>query len=73
MTCSTCKYRKPDERPEYSSAGLCRRFPPQIAVWPMVGPESTLTQPGYEQHFPWMQADDWCGEYHVANTGGDDA
>ena len=58
-TCSTCAHRHPDERPEYEGAGLCRRFPPQIAVWSY----PDFSGPQYEQHWPWMSATDWCGEH----------
>lgn len=63
--CSTCRFRKPDERPAYSESGHCRRFPPQLAVWTVTGHDQP-SQPGYEQHFPWMSKDDWCGEYQEA-------
>lgn len=63
LSCSTCVFRKPDERPEYDGAGHCRRYPPQIAVWTVTHPEGGQSQPGFEQHYPWMHADDWCGEW----------
>ena len=30
-TCETCQYRQPDERPEFSTGGHCRRYPPTIS------------------------------------------
>lgn len=61
-TCENCPWRKPDKRPEYPGYGQCRRHPPQIAVWTITGHDYP-SQPGYEQHWPWMAPDDWCGEF----------
>lgn len=66
-TCSTCRFRHPDERPGYEGAGECRRFPPSVLIWTVAHPDEP-TQPGFEQHFPWMQADGWCGEHQTKRT-----
>ena len=59
-TCASCRFRKPDERPEYPGEGFCRRYPPIV-----VETVDFSGQGGnhYSQHRPWMEADDWCGEY----------
>lgn len=67
-TCSTCRFRHPDERPGYEGAGECRRFPPVVGVWTFTHPDGGASQPGFEQHFPWMQADGWCGEYRARDA-----
>lgn len=66
-TCETCRFQKPDERPEYQGAGYCRRYPPQLAVWTMTG-HDLPSQPGFEQHFPWMAKGEWCGEHREATA-----
>ncbi|HEX7858044.1 MAG TPA: hypothetical protein VF503_30550 [Sphingobium sp.] len=63
-TCSTCRFRQPDTRPGYEIAGECRRYPPQIAVWTVTGHDNP-SQPGFEQHWPWMAGDQSCGEYQA--------
>lgn len=69
--CRDCRYREPDTRPEYEGAGHCRRYPPQINIW--AGTDSyDRSQANFEQHWPWMAATDWCGEFAPGNalTGG---
>ena len=57
-TCKSCLYRKPDRRPEFINHGFCRRHPPQIAAMLYDG-----ISPCPESHWPWVEPDDWCGEY----------
>ncbi len=56
--CGRCKYRWPDKREEYKDHGECRRFPPQVAL--TASPDGSSN---YEQHWPWMHPDGWCGEF----------
>jgi len=58
-TCKTCKFRHPDKRPEYADNGECRRYPPQVSQWT----HADYSGPQYDQHWPWMSKDGWCGEY----------
>ena len=60
--CQTCVFRKPDARPEYADHGYCVRYPPTVLAW---SSRSKYDQPEgvIEQHWPWMQPNDWCGEY----------
>jgi hypothetical protein len=58
-TCETCRFRKPDSRPEYASSGYCRRYPPQVAQWT----HPDYNGPQYDQHWPWMAGEDFCGEH----------
>lgn len=60
--CQNCRFYFRDENtPE--GQGLCRRFPPSIAV---------ITQTPKEQrtnfHFPMMMDTGWCGEYSPSET-----
>lgn len=59
-TCSTCRFRVPDARPEYALAGQCRRYPPTVSEQVAF---DGLGSNHFSQLWPWMQADDWCGEY----------
>ena len=67
-TCETCRFREPDARPDYAGAGNCHRYPPTVAVWTMTGHDQP-SQPGFEQHWPWMPVGSWCGEHKP--KGGD--
>lgn len=58
MKCADCRFRKPDERPEWAGAGQCRRYPPTWQAMVHVSGDRD-----WEQTWPWMQADDWCGEF----------
>ncbi len=58
-SCRNCMFRYPDKRPEYEGSGYCRRHPPQVSQWT----HPDYNGPQYDQHWPWMNADDWCGEY----------
>jgi len=60
--CETCRFREPDNRPEYPGAGFCQRYPPTLAVWTASGPYGE-PQANFEQHWPWMAANARCGEY----------
>jgi hypothetical protein len=59
-TCETCRWRKPDEREEYSSSGTCCRFPP-IVVEQVSFDGSGANH--FSQHRPWMAPNDFCGEH----------
>jgi hypothetical protein len=61
--CSFCRFRHADARPEYAGAGECRRFPPTPTVTTGFDGSSQ-----YEQHWPWMAASDWCGEFQAATV-----
>jgi hypothetical protein len=61
--CSLCRFRHADARPEYVGAGECRRFPPTPTVTTGFDGSSQ-----YEQHWPWMAAGDWCGEFQTSLT-----
>jgi hypothetical protein len=68
-TCATCIFRKPDDRPEYATSGQCRRYPPVVVeIVSFDGSGSNH----FSQHWPWMSADDWCGEWvpNPSNEGG---
>lgn len=58
-TCKACRFGKPDHREQFADSGHCRRFPPQVSQWT----HPDYNGPQYDQHWPWMAADDWCGEY----------
>lgn len=58
-SCARCEFRNPDPRPEYEGAGYCRRFPPTINQWT----HPNYDGPQYEQHWPWVRGDEWCGEF----------
>ncbi len=30
QTCETCRFLEPDNRPDYTGCGTCRRFPPIV-------------------------------------------
>lgn len=57
--CGSCAFRKPDERPDWKEHGYCRRYPPQV----IVGIRDGNTAGDWSQEWPWMQKDDWCGEW----------
>lgn len=59
MRCETCRFLKLDPRLAYITNGQCRRFPPQVLVWT----HPDYTGPQYDQHWPWVGPNDWCGEY----------
>lgn len=58
MAGRTCRFRLPDTREAYKDAGYCRRMPPQLISYLTINGDQQI-----EQHFPWMSADEWCGEY----------
>lgn len=60
--CETCRFREPDKRPAYANTGECRRFPPQVSIWTGRGGYDEPV-PCYEQNWPWVQPDNWCGEH----------
>lgn len=66
-TCETCRFRKPDPRDDYKSHGECRRLPPVPMCWTGQDGYSNATA-HYEQHWPFMQPDDWCGEHKPTET-----
>lgn len=59
-TCSTCRHRKPDLRPEYAGAGHCWRYPP-VCVETVAFDGSGGNH--FSQQRPWMQANEYCGEW----------
>jgi hypothetical protein len=65
MCCRDCLYRQPDDRLEYSDAGQCRRYPP-IVVEQVSFDGSGFNH--FSQHWPWMAAFDWCGEWKSNRT-----
>lgn len=59
--CKTCRFLKEDERPEYKHHGSCRRMPPQLIAYGLPSGDVSV-----EQHWPWMNPDDWCGLWERA-------
>jgi hypothetical protein len=57
-TCATCRFRHPvpNCQPE---DGYCRRFPPQLVSLTM----PRLEQSVLENHYPFVQGSEWCGEH----------
>lgn len=60
QTCETCRFLEPDNRPDYTGCGTCRRFPPIVV--------ETVAFDGsggnhFSQHRPWMNKGEWCGEH----------
>lgn len=53
-SCKTCGYFETDSY----DGGLCRRYPPQGVAEREYGGDSTTAF-----HFPFLQDDDWCGEW----------
>lgn len=64
-TCANCRFRMPDDRPEHVGSGQCRRNPPTVVSVPTTPRVADDTGQGawIEQHWPWMTAADWCGEW----------
>lgn len=60
MTCKTCKYAISDGVVREKPAFYCRRYPPQIVI-----SHNNTYGPQLEQHFPWMEGDQSCGEYRL--------
>lgn len=56
-TCRSCEYR-------YILNGtvFCHRFPPQVLLVPMPGPNGQM-QPGFQSAFPAVDPSMICGEY----------
>ena len=48
------------------SIGWCRRYPPQIVMWPRDGVE----EPVAEDFRPDVRGDDWCGEFKEGPNDG---
>ena len=61
-TCATCWHRSPDIRPEYAAKGngSCRRYPP---TWQSHRAMDGSGNSDFDQLWPYMEGDDWCGEY----------
>jgi hypothetical protein len=59
--CKNCAFREPDARPEYINYGLCRRNPPTVVAY------SNGVDNFVENHWPWVEPENWCGEwlYHA--------
>jgi hypothetical protein len=59
--CGSCFFGLTHEK----GAVLCRRHPPTVLVvgYSGGGIQAGITSNMVEQHQPWMQQDDWCGEY----------
>ncbi len=67
QSCLNCRFIKPDERANYTKlGGYCRRFPPQVVVSFMRDGFGDNT-PLVEQHYPWQDVTDWCGEWQHAS------
>lgn len=67
MTCNDCRFFKPAEA-GLSSAGLCRKSPPQLFV--MQQPASKLVgnnaqSMGFMSQFPPTFPDSWCGAWEA--------
>lgn len=54
----TCRFRSPDQRPEYPGSGLCQRFPPRVLMRSLMDGGAD-----FETVWPWMSPTDWCGEF----------
>jgi hypothetical protein len=57
--CGTCVFW--GLPPVNGSMRLCRRYPPAPLVVTYHRGEQPITE--VEHHQPWMNQDDWCGEY----------
>lgn len=44
---------------------LCRRFPPAWVLFPIDNQPPVVYHP--QQTYPYMNADDWCGEWKIAD------
>jgi hypothetical protein len=66
-SCATCRFHKPDDRPEQVGSGHCRRFPPAAAEQVSFDGSGSNY---FSQVSPWMAADDWCGEYRALKLKG---
>ena len=60
QTCETCRFLEPDNRPDYTGCGTCRRFPPIVVETVAFDGSGGLL---VAQHRPWMNKGEWCGEY----------
>lgn len=44
--------------------GYCHRFPPTVLVWTAEGYNGSQ----FEQHWPCMAENEWCGEWKFKET-----
>lgn len=51
---------------EFVDGGLCKRYPPTLALWPQDNQHPIMYVPS--ESYPTVKANDWCGEY-ATNTG----
>lgn len=58
-TCKTCRFWN---YTGVESGAECRRNPPTVMVWTMIH-DGISSQAGFEQHWPWMTPDQWCGQH----------
>ena len=57
-SCQKCKFLDRQEQDE-ARIGTCRRFPPQMVMWPQYGD----SPPDVFERQPRVVDGDWCGEF----------